>query len=134
MEGQLRTSPASPASKGACGDAFVVQREPNMPQLSQHQHAQPGISSAATQPTPESPHPRPFATYYYDARASVSDWSGRGRAASLRGAVLAATRRLIDRRAFSALIHDEDGVVIAQVRWARGAIHITGVFDHATLQ
>ena len=94
-------------------------------------HPQRGVAAK----TPHEGHPRSFATYYYDGGSyRVADWCARGRAASLRGAVLASVRRLLDRRATAALIHSEDGVVVAQVRWHHGSIHITGVFDHATLQ
>ena len=78
-------------------------------------------------PTP-APSARPFRTFYYGPKAREAEWSHRGSAGTRKGAVIAAMRWIIERRAHSAIIHDEDGVVCARVmRQPRGRILVIGV-------
>lgn len=71
--------------------------------------------------------PRPFQTFYYGPRAKSRDWSHRGRAASLRGATLAAMRQLLDRRAVYATIENEAGVVVLRLDRTATSIRVTGI-------
>lgn len=72
-------------------------------------------------------HPRPFETIYYSSvRSRPSEWCAKGRAASVRGGCFAAFRRVLERRADLAIVHDEAGVVIARVWRERGSIRATG--------
>jgi hypothetical protein len=73
--------------------------------------------------------PRPWRTHYYSSpRDDVEAWCAVGRAASRRGAILAATRRLIDGRAAYVLIHGIDGAVEVRISLSKGKITILGVF------
>ena len=85
------------------------------------------LKLAFSQPTPVRRCLRPFATFYYGPRATLSQWSHRGNAGSVRGAILAATRQLVDGRAKTALVHDEDGVVIARLERTPTALRIVCV-------
>jgi hypothetical protein len=79
--------------------------------------------------TPVEYHPRPWRTHYYSSpRDDVESWCAVGRAASRRGAILAATRRLIDGRASCALIHGVNGAVEVRITLSKGKITILGVF------
>ena len=73
-------------------------------------------------------HPRPFVTAYYaGVKDQESAFTVLGHAASLRGAKRAAFTRLLDRKAAKALVHDEDGVVVARVWRERSRIVAVGV-------
>lgn len=73
--------------------------------------------------------PRPFRTFYYDRGARESDWSHRGAASSLRGAVLAATRQILDRRASSAVIYGVAGHAVCRVKRIGGSVSTVGYFE-----
>jgi len=75
-----------------------------------------------------SPHPRPFSTYYYGPNSRVSEWSRIGRAASLRGAIRAATLHLFDGTYTKAVVYDETSLEIAHLIHQAGGIRISGVF------
>ena len=81
-----------------------------------------------TKPLTQASHPRPFSTYYYGPRARLSEWSRIGRAASLRGAIRAATLHLFDGKHASALVNDESGVVVARLQRTPKGITVLGVF------
>ena len=83
-------------------------------------------------PTAQAPEPvsrpRPFRTFYFGPQAKETEWSHRGSAGTRKGAVIAAMRWIIERRADSAIIHGEDGAVCARVsRQPRGRILVIGV-------
>lgn len=88
-------------------------------------------ASAAKAPLPPAAEStRPFATYYYgSAKDRDSDWSRIGRAASLRGAIRAATLHLFDSHYGFAIIHGLSGEVVARVARGPKSITISGVFD-----
>lgn len=74
------------------------------------------------------PSARPFRTFYYGPKAREAEWSHRGSAGTRKGAIIAAMRWVIERRAESAVIHNEDSVVCARVaRQPRGRILVIGV-------
>jgi hypothetical protein len=74
-------------------------------------------------------HPRPWRTHYYSSpRDPIGAWCTAGCAASRRGAILAATRRLVDRRATFARIHGISGALEIQISLSKGKITIMGVF------
>ncbi len=70
---------------------------------------------------------RPFATYYYQGKPGKGDWSRIGRAATLRGAIRAALRHLLEGTAQNALVHNEDAVVVARLIRDGSVIRIVGV-------
>jgi hypothetical protein len=76
-------------------------------------------------------HPRPFATYYYEAvRHAEKDWSRVGRASSMRGAIRAAVGHIIDGKYSSCVSEDLNlgGVCVARVYRRGRDIAILGVF------
>lgn len=58
---------------------------------------------------------RPFVTYYYTGTPSPSSWSRIGRAVTRQGAICAATRRLVDGEAKTALVCDEGGYMLVRI-------------------
>lgn len=74
-------------------------------------------------------HPRPYSTYYYTGlKAADKDYSRIGRAASPKGAIAAATTRLVLGQYRHAIIHDIDGVVIYRLHRSGREIRIIGKF------
>lgn len=71
--------------------------------------------------------PRPFATYYFTGKYTPGAWSRIGRAATLHGAVRAALSHLLIGQAQNAVVHNEDGVVIARLIRDGSVIRIVGV-------
>lgn len=86
----------------------------------------PAISLPAQQPVA---HPRPFATYYYEAvRGADKGWSKVGRAASLRGAARAALGHIIDRKYASCEVYDlHTGICIARLFRKGKQVTVIGV-------
>lgn len=70
---------------------------------------------------------RPFRTFYYGPRSSETEWSHRGSAKTREGAVRAAFWQIVCRRAQSAIVHDEDGVVVARLARKGKSIAVIGV-------
>lgn len=73
--------------------------------------------------------PRPYRTFYYDRGARESDWSHRGAASSLQGAVIAATRQIMQRRAASAVIYGVAGHAVCRIKKVGGSISTVGYFE-----
>lgn len=71
-------------------------------------------------------HPRPWRTFYYQPRSRISEWSRIGRAATLRGAIRAAVRHLLEGTATSASVCDEDGLERAALFRKGRTIRIVG--------
>lgn len=71
--------------------------------------------------------PRPFRTFYFGPRSRETEWSHRGSAKTREGAVRAAFWQLVCRRAQSAVVHDEDGVVVARLRRNGKSISVVGI-------
>jgi hypothetical protein len=69
---------------------------------------------------------RPFVTTYFGRRAKPSEWSHKGHSASLRGAVLAATRQVLDGRAHTALIVGPEGFSEVVVRRTPQGLRVEG--------
>lgn len=69
---------------------------------------------------------RPFVTFYYQGTPSPSSWSRTGHAATRSGAIRAALRHLLDGSARTALVCDEDGIVIARLSHSTTGIRIGG--------
>lgn len=78
-------------------------------------------------PEPHSAGPRPFRTFYFGPRSRETEWSHRGAAKTREGAVRAAFWQLVQRRAHSAVVHDEDGVVVARLTRQGRAISVVGI-------
>jgi hypothetical protein len=79
--------------------------------------------------SPASPavaHPRPWRTFYYAPHSRLSEWSRIGRAATLKGAIRAALRHLLEGSATSARVCDEDGLERAMLQRRGQTIRIVG--------
>lgn len=76
-----------------------------------------------------SPHPRPWRTFYYQPRSRISEWSRIGRAATLKGAIRAALRHLLEGTATQARVCDEDGLERAALIRRGSRITIVGGRD-----
>lgn len=70
---------------------------------------------------------RPFRTFYFGPRSRDTEWSHRGSAKTREGAVRAAFWQIVQRRAASAVVHDEDGVVVARLARKGKSISVVGV-------
>jgi hypothetical protein len=73
-----------------------------------------------------SAHPRPWRTFYYTPRSAIHEWSRIGRAGSLKGAIRAAVRHLLDGPVTQARVCDEDGLERATVLRKGNRITIVG--------
>jgi len=74
------------------------------------------------------PNLRPIAIGYYShVRDPDKDYSVVSHAKSVRNAARAAFTRILDRRAYKALIHAENGVVVARIWRERNKIHSVGM-------
>ena len=75
---------------------------------------------------------RPFKTFYYSRGSREADWSFTGSAKTKQGAVQAAFRRLLETRAWSAVVHDEDGVPCARLMRQGNRIVVVGFWGDAS--
>jgi hypothetical protein len=86
---------------------------------------QPGLPGGSPAQS-TSAHPRPWRTFYYTPRSAIHEWSRIGRAGSLKGAIRAAVRHLLDGPVTQARVCDEDGLERATVLRKGNRITIVG--------
>lgn len=74
---------------------------------------------------------RPFATYYYPRGATrPTDWLRVGHAKTECGAILAATRQVLNARAWRAEVYDPLGFLLVRVSRKRGGISTEGTIHY----